>query len=47
MPKFLQSLSAEIYEKLAKEHVKIQEFVQSVIIAEWLKEQECNSGKSS
>lgn len=48
-PKFIQSLSAEIYErlqKLAKERgIRIQELIRSVIIPEWLKEQERKSGK--
>jgi len=42
MPKFMQTLSPEIYEKLlkiAKERgIKVQELIRSVIIPEWLKE---------
>ena len=44
MPKFMQTLSSEIYEKLyeiANERgIKIQELIRSVIIPEWLEDRE-------
>ena len=44
MPKFMQSLSKEIYEKLSKiamkRGIKIQELIRSVIIPEWLEQKE-------
>lgn len=44
MPKFMQSLSAEIYEKLEKiakkRGIKIQELIRVIIIPEWLEQRE-------
>jgi len=41
MPKFMQTLSPEIHEKLSKiaeeRGIKVQELIRSVIIPEWLK----------
>jgi len=44
MPKFMQSVSQEIYDKLAaiakKKGIKLQELIRVIIIPEWLEELE-------
>ena len=44
MPKFMQTLEQEVYEKLVaiaeKRGIKVQELIRAVIVPEWLKERE-------
>lgn len=44
MPKFMQSLSQETYQKLSKiakaKGIKIQELIRVIVIPEWFEEQE-------
>jgi len=44
MPKFMQSLSQEMYEKLLKiakrKGIKIQELIRVIVIPEWIEQKE-------